>query len=248
MSTTETGHSRIMANVSRLIAVIIKLGTEYKPSNPFIMIEAFQNSCAACIKAIEAVGSAVLVFRAASKQRELAFAPLNKLATRIYNTLKASDRSGKSHETAKLYVRKIQGRRATPKRTEEEKKADLESGIRYNEVSASQMSYDSRVENFSMLVKLATATPSFAPNETDLKSESLNAVLEDLRHKNAAVISATTDLFKARALRNKLMYAEATGIVDMAMDAKTYLKGAFGTNSSQFREVSGILFKRLSRN
>lgn len=248
MSTTETGHARIMANVKRLIAVLLNLGMDYKPSNSAIMVEAFQNSVNACLKAIDAVGTAILAFRAACRQRELAFEQLSKLATRIFNTLKASDRTGKSHETAKLYVRKIQGRRATPKRSEEEKKADLESGISYTEVSASQMSYDSRVENFAMLVMLAASTPNYAPNETDLKSESLNAVLEDLRNKNAAVTSATADLFKARALRNKLMYAEATGIVDMAMDAKTYLKGAFGTNSSQFKEVSGILFKKLSRN
>lgn len=248
VSVIESGHAKIVANIDRLIAWIIKLGKEYAPSNPTILIEAMQADCAGCKKALDDVGTATLEFRAAVKQREIVFENLNKLTSRIYNTLKSSDKTGKSDETAKLYVRKIQGRRASTKRTEEEKKADIEAGITYNEVSASQMSYDSRVENFGMLVKLALSTPAYTPNEADLKGEALKTTLELLRQKNAAVVSAASGLFKARAIRNELLYREATGMVDRAMDAKTYLKGAFGYNSPQYKEVSGLSFRKLSKN
>lgn len=248
VSAIESGHAKIVANIDRLIAWVLKLGKDYAPSNPSIFIEAMQADCAGCKKALDDVGTAALEFRMAVKQRELAFENLSTLASRIFNTLKASDKTGKSDETARLYVRKIQGRRATVKRTAEQKKADIESGITYNEVSASQMSYDGRVENFAMLVKLALSTPSYAPNETDLKGETLKATLELLKQKNAAVISASTGLFKARAVRNELMYREATGMVDRALDAKTYLKGAFGSKSPQYREVSSLSFRKLIRN
>jgi hypothetical protein len=69
-------------------------------------------------------------------------------------------------------------------------------------------------------------------------------LVEDLKKKNAAVISATTDLYKAMAARNELMYKDVTGLVDVAMDAKTYLKGAFGVNSSQ--EISGLAFRKAN--
>jgi hypothetical protein len=163
----------------------------------------------------------------------------------LVNTLKISDSDGKTYEIARTYQRKIQGRRAVGKRTEAEQKADVESGIIYKEVSASQMGYDSLVENFNMLVKLAISTPGYQPNEEDLKKESLLKMLEDLKSMNAAVISATTDLFKARARRNELLYKEMTGLVDLALDTKTYLKGAFGTKSSHYLEVSGLEFKRM---
>ncbi len=247
-STFETGHVKIVANFDRLIESVAKLGKDYNPSNPAILIEALQNASKNCKAALDAVGTAALVYKQAIKQREMVFDPLNKLSTRIFNTLKASDKSGKSDETARIYVRKIQGRRATAKRTEDEKKADLESGIKYNEVSASQMSFDNRIENFAMLVKLVSGVPSYSPNEADLKADSLKALLETLRQKNMAVVSATSDLFKARAIRNELLYKEATGIADKAIDAKTYLKGAFGPSSTQYKEVSGLSFKKVSRN
>ncbi len=66
------------------------------------------------------VGRASAVFKNAIKLREIGFELLSKLATRIYNTLKASDKN-RTDETAKDYVRKIQGRRASAKRTAEEK-------------------------------------------------------------------------------------------------------------------------------
>jgi hypothetical protein len=36
-----------------------------------------------------------------------------------------------------------------------------------------------------------------------------------------------------------------TGLVDLALDTKTYLKGAFGTKSPHYLEVSGLEFKRM---
>ena len=59
------------------------------------------------------------------------------------------------------------------------------------------------------------------------------------------MISATSDLFKARARRNELLYKEMTGLVDLALDTKTYLKGAFGTKSPHYLEVSGLEFRRM---
>lgn len=248
MAKSETGHAKVVANFDKLIESVSKLGKDYNPSNPSLLIEALQNASANCKKALDSVGTSALAYRTAVKQREVAFEPLNKLSTRVFNTLKASDKAGKSYETAKLYIRKIQGIRSTPKRTDEQKRSDAESGLKYNEVSASQMSFDNRIENYAMLVKLVSGTPSYKPNEADLKAEYLNTLLESLRQKNAAVIAASSDLFKARALRNDLLYKEATGMTDMAMDAKTYLKGAFGPGSSQYREVSGLSFRKVSLN
>ena len=53
--------------------------------------------------------------------REGAFKPLCKLITRVINALKAADTSPETDEKAKTLVRKLQGRRASSKLTEEEK-------------------------------------------------------------------------------------------------------------------------------
>lgn len=247
-SAIETGHAKVMANFDQLVTSVKGIGTDYNPSNPTLTIESLQKTSSGCKEAMNAVGNALLTFRTTIKARESAFAQLSQLSTRILNSLKASDTSGKSDEIAKSYVRKIHGRRAKAKRTEDEKKADAEAGIQYKEISASQMSFDMRLENFRMIVELISVIPAYQPNEKDLKTETLKLLAEELSSKNESVRSASANLFKARALRNEIMYKEATGLVDIALDAKTYLKAAFGSSSYQYKEVAGLLFKRLSKN
>lgn len=245
-STTESGHARVIFNCKRLKQSVMKI-PEFMPSNPALMPEALQIAIDKSEAAMNDTAVAALNYRNAVKAREIAFEFLGTFATRVCNTLKISDREGKSYEIAKTYLRKIQGKRVTAKRTEEEQKADADAGIVYKEVSSSQMSFDSKVENFGMLVRLVVPNPAYAPNEKDLQKESLTAKHEDLKNRNAAVVAATSDLFKARAKRNELLYKEMTGLVDLALDTKTYLKGAFGTKSSYYLEVSGLEFKRLRK-
>lgn len=245
-STIESGHARVIFNFKRLKESVIK-NPDFKPSNKALLPESLQIAIDKSEAAMNETAVAALNYRSAVKAREKAFESLGSFATRVCNTLKISDKEGKSYEIAKTYLRKIQGKRVIAKRTEEEQKADAEAGIAYKEVSSSQMSYDSLVENFGMLVRLAISNPAYKPNEKDLQNDALNAKLNDLKSKNAAVVSAISDLFKARAKRNELLYKEMTGLVDLALDTKTYLKGAFGTKSSYYLEVAGLKFVRLRR-
>ena len=40
------------------------------------------------------------------------------------------------------------------------------------------------------------------------------------------------------------MYADTTGLVDIAMMVKKYTKAAFGTDSTQYNQISGLEFSR----
>lgn len=46
-------------------------------------------------------------------------------------------------------------------------------------------------------------------------------MLEDMRAKNSAVILAATALSNARIARDKVLYAQDTGLYDVAQGAKT---------------------------
>ncbi|MGE5457562.1 MAG: hypothetical protein ACM3RX_04345, partial [Methanococcaceae archaeon] len=197
-STTESGLAKLISNFDRLTMSVVKIGEKYNPSNPDLTPVSLQKASAESRSAMDETANASIVYRNAVKAREKAFEPLGGFATRLANTLKVSDKGGNSYEIAKTYLRKIQGRRAASKRTEAELKADAEAGIVYKEVSASQMGYENMAENFGMLVKLVTSIPAYQPNEEDMKSVSLIKMHEDLKSKNAAVVAATTDLFKAR--------------------------------------------------
>ncbi len=49
----------------------------------------------------------------------------------------------------------------------------------------------------------------------------------------------------ARGKRNALLYAPKTGLIDIALDVKTYIKVSFGTGSLAYGHIKGISFKRM---
>ena len=117
-------------------------------------------------------------------------------------------------------------------------------GNEQKEISSSQLSFDSRIDNFDKLISLLSTIPAYNPNEEELKITSLTAYLEDLKAKNAAVIEVATALSNARIARNEMLYKENSGLIDTALDVKSYVKSVFGAGTPQFRQVSGLEFKR----
>ena len=86
-----------------------------------------------------------------------------------------------------------------------------DAGKKIIEISTSQMSYDSRLDNLDKLIKLLASVPQYAPNEADLKTSALTALYTDLKTKNTAVINAEIPLNNARITRNEVMYKSNVG-------------------------------------
>jgi hypothetical protein len=234
-STSETGHQKNVANFDDLISFATGYGTVFNPSKPSIKLTALQTLSTSAKAAISAVNAAEPAYKNAVAARESGFDPLSKLITRVNNALKATDTTEQVDESAKTLVRKIQGTRATAKKTEEEKKTLAAAGKEVVEISSSQMSYDSRLDNFDKLIKLLTSVTLYAPNEADLKVTALTTLYNDLKTKNAAVIAATTPLSNARISRNDILYKDITGLCDIAADVKTYVKSVYGATSKRLK-------------
>jgi len=241
-STSETGHAKNVANFEKLVAETSAFGTAFNPSKAALKLAELNSQLVTARAAIAAVNSAEPAYKNAVSARDAAFAPLGKLITRVNNALKASDTTVQEDESALTLVRKLQGRRATAKKTEDEKKAAAAEGKEIIEISSSQMSYDSRLDNFDRLIKLLTSIPAYAPNEPDLKVDALTALFNDLKAKNTAVINAETPLSNARIARNEILYKQNTGIVDITVDVKNYVKSVFGATSPQYKLISNIKF------
>ena len=47
-----------------------------------------------------------------------------------------------------------------------------------------------------------------------------------------------------RIARDKVLYAEGTGLCDIALDIKNYVKSVFGATSPQFKQVSEVRFTK----
>lgn len=246
-NTSETGHAKNVTNLESLITSIIALETSYNPSRDSIKLPALQALLTASTESLNAVNIAQAAYSNAVAARKFAFEPFSKLITRVMNSLKASGASTQVVQSARTIVRKLQGRRASAKITEEEKKALEAEGKEVNQISASQMSFDNRIENFDRLIMLLSSIPLYNPNEAELKVETLKALHNQLKEKNTEVILPIVQLSNSRIARNKILYSENTGLVDVALDSKTYIKSIFGATSPQYKQISKLRFIRPKR-
>ena len=241
----ETGHARNIANYDILTTFVSSYGAVYNPVRVALKLPALLSLSTSCKTSLAAVNAAFPAYSNAIAAREVAFAPLSKLITRVLNAIRASDTTVNVDDNARTIARKIQGVRATPKKSEEAKRALAAEGKEVNEVSASQMSYDNRLDNFDKLIKLLTSIPLYAPNEAELKVASLITYYNDLKVKNTAVILATAPLSNSRITRNDFLYKDDTGLCDIASDVKIYVKSLFGASSPQYKQISSIKFTKM---
>src|SRR5688572_17121200 len=250
-STTETGHARNLAAFEDLISFCTGFGSVYHPSKANLGLTALNPQLAAAQDALQTVKTTKTTFDNATNAREIAIAPMKPLVTRIVNALAATDAAPQTVDDARSLLNKIQGRGRKPKKIITPNTTPLAEGEEpepAKTVSNSQRSYDNLVDNFAQLIVLLTAEPKYVPNEIELKVATLNTLLTDMKAKNTAVVNAYTAVSNARINRNKLLYGELTGMVDVALAVKIYVKSLFGPTTPQYKQVSGLKFTRLGGN
>lgn len=247
---SEVGNAKVVANFNHLIQCCVAHGAVYAPSFDGIKLPHLN----ALLQSAEAALSAINIAKPANDQaitaREMEFSLLNSLLTRAINTLAASGVPPKTVQQARTIVRKLTGKRAdntittnTVTPSEEETNTEEMETTAKKRISVSQMSYDSRIANFARFIEFLAAIPAYNPTEFPLSIAGLKAFHLNLENKNQAVLNTGIPLSNARIQRNKILYQETTGVVDTANNVKKYLKGLFGANSSEYKQVSKLQFK-----
>lgn len=241
-STTETGHAKNVANFEDLISFCTGYGASYNPSKASIMLPALGTKRTDAVNSLAAVNAALPPWTNAVNKRELVFDPLSKLITRVVNAVAASDVSKQVIDDVKTIARKLQGKRASAKKETVVDNPATPEDESEKSISASQMSFDSRIENMDKLVELLTAQAGYTPNEPELTVAGLTAVYNNMVASNTGAINAYTPLSNARIDRNKILYDAITGLVKVAGDVKAYVKSVFGGTSPQYKQVSKLKF------
>lgn len=246
-STSETGHAKNVANFESLISFCTGDGPAYNPTNANIKIPSMTALLTSSRSALQTVKTTKTTFDNASNSREIGFDPFKKLSTRIINALEATNAAKQTIDDAKTINRKIQGKRAGGKSDPPAPPVipDPAPSPEDNQISVSQQSFDSLIDNFSKLIVSVTAEPLYAPNENDLKISALNTSLTNLKALNTAVINAATPYSNARIARNIILYQPGTGLVEVAGEAKKYVKSVFGATSPQYKQISALQFKKV---
>jgi hypothetical protein len=212
---SETGLAMKVANLEKLIAIATSMGEAYNPNRADLKLPALKAQlelAKEALSAISALSSIELEYRKAVSARETAFKPFTQMATRISNALNASGTTPEFDNQCMTIIRKLLGKRATRKLTDEELKQTEAEGKDPKQISSAQTSFDSKVENFERVIKMLASAPEYAPNEADLKIEALTAYLETLTTANNNVINAAVQLNKARTRRDEILYTELTNL------------------------------------
>ena len=239
-SASEVGHAKNVANFQDLIAYCTAYGATYNPSKIALQLTALNTILTSAQTELSSVTTAKNAFDTVTGDRQLAFEPLKSLATKVFNYLSVTDATDQTIADAKTINNKLQGRRA--KTISED--PPTEGGTAPNTISVSRQSYDMLTENFSALVDLVSSVPSYTPNETELTAASLTTFHGNLQTANTNVINAEVVYSNARISRNTILYAKSTGLVEIALEVKKYVKAIFGATSPQYKQISGIKFTK----
>jgi hypothetical protein len=249
-SKSETGHAKNVANFEKLIAACKSFKTKYNPSNDALTLTELQKSFAAGTTVLKSEKDNKVPFQIATNERQIAIAPLSKLTTRVTNSLEATKATAQTVADAKTIARKIKGERATTKPVTPTPPATAEGDpvpgidIEVKRISVSQMSFDSRIDNLDKFVTFLLGEPLYKPNETELQTTTLSNYLADLRKLNSKVIDTTEPYVDAIIDRNKTLYTEETGLVDIALETKKYVISVFGTSAPEYKKISKLKFTR----
>jgi hypothetical protein len=196
-------------------------------------------------KSVLAVNTVFPQYKTATVAREKVFLSIPGLATKVFNSAKSTGIDKRILDNLLAIKRKISGVKVKPKATDEEKAALKAEGKELKESSVSQRSFDNLINHFDMLIKAAEAIPEYQPNEVELKIESLNKTLAAMTDTNNAAQKAYNPLRAARNQRNVLLYTANTGLVDVALTVKAYIKSVDTVKGDWYKQISGLKFTRI---
>lgn len=228
----ETGHAINVANLKKIILFLKDYGPVYNPSKQSIKIAELDQLSMSAETALQNVINNTTAYNQSVNERYNAFSTLKPLSTRLINAFATSDVSKNILDDAKGFNRKIQGTRAAKK--------IIDTFAPDTSISTSQQSYQQQVQHFKKFVALLENTPSYNPNENDLKVTTLTAFANQLEALNSNVNTNTVKLSTARMNRNEVLYNESTGIHICVQDIKKYVKSLFGSTSPQYKQISNI--------
>jgi len=244
MYSNKRSNQQNVDNMEVFTGKVITFEPAFNPSDSRLSIQNQKQVKASGDKVLLGVALAERASEDFATTRNIAFDALDPFVTRLINAVRISDAPAQTIEHGDSIVRVYRNQRATeiipPAKTAEG--TEEEESARTNKMRNS--SFNTRIENYRNLVLLVNAIVGYKTNETDLTVEAISERLDNLKLVNSACITAEAELEAARKLRDIVLYADKTGLVSIGKDSKLYVKSAYGANSTQYKSIRGITFRR----
>ncbi len=242
MKTNQSGIGSNVVNFGILIDRISTYGEKYNPVRNEFMIQYLKDLKTTAGTVLVNANNSENLEKKATALRVVAFEPINRLVTRAMNAFRISGASEPTVQQAETLVREFRGIRASKKPTLELIAAAKEEGKELRINRQHNTTFEKKIENFEKVVNFLTIQSEYGPNETDITIDALNAKLTELKTTNSECIKTSADYNAIRIERDTVLFADHTGLVDVAKGVKLYVKSAFGTSSPQYKSISDLRF------
>ena len=241
---SETGHVKNVANLKTLITYLESLGPAYNPSQDSQKIDALKQLATTAEAGIAALTNAQPAYAVAVDNQETEYGTLAKLATKVSNAFAAVAESENHTQSVKSLKQAITGGKTKGKGGANAAKAAADGTPPPEGRSDSQQSYDYRLDNFQQLIKMVEANPKYKPNEAELTINSLTAKAAALDTATKAVDTAAAPVVNARIIRDKALYSDKTGVLDVVKGVKSYLRSVYNATSPQMKYINQLKFRK----
>lgn len=236
-STSETGNAKNIANFKLLYETNVGFGPDYNPpaSNPRIHNANMQMQHLDCDNKQKNVNTQNGIFKPLINNRKIEFSTLDGIARKVRSSAKSCGAPIEFFKNVDSAVKKILGDRISkPEPTTTDPAG----------TSASQQSFDNKLDFLDKLIEILKNQPLYSPNEYELSIVGLEVKQTNLENANNAVKTGVSPYNTAIKERNKALYTITTGLVDVAQQSKDYVRSKFGYTSPEFKLVSKIKFKK----
>lgn len=251
--TKESGHAKNLAHLQNFIKYASNLGPKYNPAVEEIQIEALKTLHASASASLLALKAAKSAYETATNDREESFKKLRPTATKVVNLLAVFNVYQTTVDDARKSYNKMIGKRAGTIAAPVMEAATVDStGTTTSteelprRISVSQQSYDKQVDHLEQLIATLSAEPKYVPNEPEYSIAGLTELCNELKDRNLNVINTRADFATTRVARDRIFDAEKTGLVDIAMQVKTYIKAICGPTSVDYSQFAAHKFVKRS--
>ncbi len=237
-----------MQSFEKLVGICTGYGGKYHPGRQNLRVENLSVMLQQAREKIQQVSIAKTSYEHAQNDRELAFAEIRSLSSRILAELKSSGALPETVVDAAVMVRKIRGYSSSKRpiaATATPEEVNTTSNTVVNR-SRSGKRFGYITVNFGKLIETLSSEPEYQPAIPELHVDYLKEKLAHLQSVNEVMVSKATEWSFARMERDAFFYQGSNSLHSTAMAVKQQIKATFGPQSEATRLASKIPFTKLS--
>lgn len=237
----ETGRAVNASNFVEKVNIIERRKSEYKPTNPAILLEALLPKKKIVQDVLEDVSAATEAKISAVNKRLAVYEEMEKRASSSVNILGSSDASTFEINRGKTLLKKFKSIRLTDIPNEEEikVKAALKgtTPIIPKKISISQQGFINRLSHFRDLINYLGTVTAYQPEEADLTIIALKELatkaegLNENRNKQGDLLADAVEN------RETVMNSEPNGAYYLSKKIMLYVLGSHGRGSAFYKEL-----------